>query len=526
MIVRNNSTTKGWQVGSTFLDPGSTKECEDRYYDDISSNSDLTVTSVAPSDLGKHHDTGPVMYDVNPVTGGISFSRDIDNTVSRIADTNMKVRPGSVVLPVTTSVTSGGWNVSSDAVLSAGAITAGGNQFMRVTNPAPASQSYAMLRRKIPASTIDLANGKIEIPVYVPPGMGSGAAISVILSSDSPAADPPTVGATNKMTWVFNQSQFHKGQVQILSIDPSATADTSQNIPESVVWTTSGVAPDPFASLQIAIYCPIPANSADPYFEFGPIAFGGYTTPNVFFWFDGAGTDSAHIKYVLPYLAKYGLKACFSVQGQIPIQSAQYANNIKRLSAAGHDIANEGLNHTAYGASSANAALLMSDVATAISNFASIGVTRGPSTIFAAPQNTLYPGTSPKLPSAAPLYAGISDLAAAGFKVVRYGNKVGFAASPLCPECPAAFGGVTCDLATYATMKKYLDAAELHGESVNFLFHAVTAPGGTASGLQCKYEEFTALVDDVAARIAAGRAVNQSPTEFIASYQRATGFAL
>lgn len=74
MIVRNNSTTRGWQVGSTFLEPGSTKTCEDRYYDDISGNADLTVTSGAPADLGKHHDTGPVMYDIDPVTRGIKFS--------------------------------------------------------------------------------------------------------------------------------------------------------------------------------------------------------------------------------------------------------------------------------------------------------------------------------------------------------------------------------------------------------------------------------------------------------------------
>lgn len=423
---------------------------------------------------------------------------------------------GVTVFPTTTSTAAGGWNVTSDTDISLGKHTFGGKTLTRFT--AKAGTNYCVIRRKVQVNKLLLASGRIDIPVLIPSQFASGAAIQITISKDNPVGDPPTATPTNRTSFTFAQDNFKKGMVQVLSIHPNALASTS---PNGASWVDVGTvtALDRYETLYFAIYCPIPNSTQsatnDNWFEIGDISFGASSTPTVILSFDGAGQDDTHVKYVLPLLNKYGWKAMFAVQGQIPTDNFEgTVERIKLIHEQGHDICNEGINHRNY---NTNAALLLADVEAAKVNLKAIGVSRGVDTVFAAPQNSLLPGTKGITDGTQPVTAGVSDLMANGFKFIRSTSRRVFQPSKLGREQVVNVGALGTEGITAASLGNYIDTLELHGGTGIVLFHAIvpTVPGINQTALS----EFTTFMQDLASRYAQGRINVMSATQFVAAYE-------
>lgn len=423
---------------------------------------------------------------------------------------------GNTVFPTTTSVSSGGWNVSGDTLISQGQYSFGGKRMTRFTanNTNP---NYCLLRRAVSVNMTALACGRIDIPVLIPGNYAAGGEFSIIVSKDNPAQNPPTATPANYSTFTFINSHFKRGQITVLSVDLSSTA---ANSPTGSGWVNTGtVTPaDMFQTLYFSIYCPIPNGIAsttnDNWFEIGDIQFNGFSTPTVVLFFDGAGQDPGHVHYVLPLLDKFGIKASFSVQGQVPtVNFAGDVERIKLIHSQGHDICNEGLNHTNY---ATNPATLLADMNTAKANFASIGVTRGVDTVWAAAQNILLPGTLAITNANPPTSAGVSDLAAAGYRFIRSGGRRVHNPVTSGNELINIGPFPSTDGATAATLISYLDVLEMQGGTGCILFHSIVP---TVSGInQTALSEFTAFINELGLRIGQNRIRARSATQYIDDY--------
>jgi hypothetical protein len=397
------------------------------------------------------------------------------------------ITPGFTARPATTSLASGGWSKTADISLSLSPNQYGVMATTRVTNIAGGTtDAYGTLRSVVAMDALGV-NGKFEIPVYIPLNIGNGAQIDIYLSSDVPGSNPPTVTATNNIKFSFPQSQFKKGQWQILSIHPNATTSTTSNPIDPINWVTTGTV-DTSNIKQIQVYTYIPGSGTDKYVDIGNISFGGTSTPYLMIGFDGAGQDLTHINTVLPTLRKYGMSACFSIQGQnIPVAG----NTIITLVAAGMEVSNEGLNHTNYNTSPAT---LLSDVATASANYDALSLGVGMyQQIFTAPQNSLSPSQ-------------ITSLQTAGFNFIRAGNRTYTPTSSLGVEPIAPIGQFPTSAMTSTQLIAALDAMELHGESCLVLFHSIpNIASGTATGTDVAASDFIAFIAEAALRVGQGR---------------------
>jgi hypothetical protein len=450
----------------------------------------------------------------NPVTGGIK-----KYSGSTVLDQRLKINPSSVILPASASNAAGGWSTNGDCSLSMLSETYNGRSIWRMSSTTGAAAGYPKIRRKIPVTARMAAHGRIEIPVRIPYGLGVGE-IQITVSSDEPANDPPSADPTNSAMWDFRIDQFRQGQWQIITIDPSATIANSTRIGQA--WSANGT-PDMTALKYIDIYVYFAGSAGVPgYVDFSDICSGGYATPYVLIGFDGAGQDPNHLEYAARRLNKWGLKAIFSVQGQIPtLTDTGQKALIAKLKADGHDFGNEGLNHTNYVSSPAT---LSADVDTAIANFATLGITAansGIGQVFCAPQEALNAIGSGLI--------GLDTLKTKGFRFCRSGNKHNFIApSSVGPDaffgvCPVVVG-VTSDTHDASVVATYLDAAELHGSMIQVMFHSIVASG--ASGTQTDLSVYNTVIDDIGARCYAGRMINGTPSLFLDEYKDATGYTI
>jgi Polysaccharide deacetylase len=400
-------------------------------------------------------------------------------------------RAGIVVAPATSSTAAAGWGVSGSGVTLTDVPGAYGTRNATRID-FPAGDQYLTLRRKI-AVDANGCFGKVELPVYIPRLFGNGA-VEYFVSSDTPAADPPTVTATNRTRVAFPNALFKRNSWQILSCDPTVSGtDVPNQVTVAVSGSGCGTA---FKQIEVYIFCP--AAATERYMMISDIAVGGYAKPFLMLSFDGAGTTASHVTLLEPILRRHGLKAIFAPQGQI---IGTYAKTLQRLKAAGHEIANEGMNHTNYGSSPAT---LYSDYATASANLAANGLAETPTPSFMAPQLSI-------------LTNDIAGLHGAGVKLIRSGNRDLFPVSALGAE-ELTIGSYAGDQKTSAEMIDYLDRMEAHGESGLLLCHEPVA--GVAGALQVNMTEFAAFAAEVATRMAQGRLLQGTASEFVSLYQR------
>lgn len=451
----------------------------------------------------------------NVGNNGDTIVIDYDLEGSGVVERKFKLDAGYTIFPASTSTAQGDWGVSADTIMSTGKYSFGGKPLIRFT--ATGGSNFCLLRRKVQVNKSLLATGRIDIPLLIPANYANGGAIQIFISKDNPVGDPPTATPANRSVFQFSQDNFKRGQVQVLSVHPNAVAASS---PNGTAWTDTGTVTtvDRYETLYFAIYCPIPNSvqsaTNDNWFELGDITFAGASTPTVILSFDGAGQDPSHVRYVLPLLSKYGFKGMFAVQGQvITTNFAGDVERIKLIHEHGHDIVNEGLNHTNY---LNNPATLLADVETAKNNYRSIGVTRGIDTVFAAAQNSLGAGTKGITDGNKPVTAGVTDLINIGFKFIRSTNRRLFQPSTLGRETSVNVGAFGTDGVSAATLGTYLDTMELHGGTGLILFHAIVP---TVTGInQTALSEFTTFMQDLATRVSQGRFNVMSATEYVATY--------
>jgi hypothetical protein len=435
-----------------------------------------------------------------------------------VAENKLTLEKGAVIFPASTSTAQGGWGVSGDTVMSTGTYSFGGKRLIRFT--ATGGSNFCTIRRKVQVNKLLLATGRIDIPLLIPANYANGGAIQIFISKDNPVGDPPTATPANRSSFQFSQDNFKRGQVQVLSIHPNAVAGDS---PNGNAWVDTGTvtSADRYETLYFAIYCPIPGTTqsatVDNWFEIGDIVFSAVSKPTVILCFDGAGQDPSHVRYVLPLLNKYGFKGMFAVQGQVITSNVNGdVERIKLLHEQGHDLVNEGLNHTNY---LNNPATLLADTQTAINNYRSIGVTRGIDTVFACAQNALGRGTKSITDGNKPVNAGITDLVDLGFKFIRSTDRRLFQPSTLGREPVINFGaGPTTDGVSAANLTARLDAIELHGATGLILFHAIVP---TVTGVnQTALASFTDFINDLGDRVSQGRMNVMSATQYIEAYEK------
>ena len=411
-----------------------------------------------------------------PVGGGVDFDQ----------------RAGFVVLPGGVTTGAGGWYVSGAPVtLSASSETYNGRACTRVDFPA--GDQYLTLRAKMRVDA-NGAYGKIELPVFLPLNFGSSAEIRIEVSSDTPAADPPTAAPTNSQTWVFANPTHNRGTWNIISIDPAA-ASASGTLPSNVTANAAVGTGGGTAWKQVRLYIYMPAAATDRYMLISDIAVGGYAKPFLMLSFDGAGSDAGHVALLEPVLREYGLKAIFAPQGQI---ISTYFSTLQRLKLAGHEIANEGLNHTNY---QSNPATLYTDYDTAQASLVSFGLATT-SSPFMAPQLSLLP-------------ADRAGLLSRGVPYIRAGGRDMVQVSAL-GDVPMVAAGFQIDQLTGAQMIQFLDRMELHGESGLMYGHGPVS--GTAGSLQFNMTEFATFAAEAAKRIGEGRLLHGTPSEFARYY--------
>lgn len=397
---------------------------------------------------------------------------------------------GQVVVPGGLVVGAGQWFMSgASATLTTSQQTYNGRPVTRVDFPA--GEQYLTLRA---AMRVDAngAFGKIELPVFLPHGFGGSAEVRVEVSSDNPAADPPTVAPTNSQTFVFANAMHNRGFWNILSIDPSASgvtvpANTSVNAPAG---TGGGN-----AWRQIRLYVYMPASATDRYMLISDICVGGYAKPWLMLSFDGAGSDAAHVTLLEPIMRKYGLRAIYAPQGQI---IDDYATTLQRLMLARHEIANEGLNHTNY---QNNPATLIADYNAAQAQLEAFGLASAPAPFMAA--------------QLAMLSTDRETLLNRGVPYIRAGGRDMIPVSAL-GDVPMIAGGFQIDQLTGAQMINYLNRLELHGESGLMYGHGPVS--GAAGSLQFNVSEFETFAAEAAKRIAEGRLMHGTPSEFVKAY--------
>lgn len=406
-------------------------------------------------------------------------------------------RPGNVARSVTSVIGAGGWNKNGDAsfTLTDSPNSFNNNSAIRLTN-VTGSDSFAKIRSVVALDAIGVS-GKIEIPVFIPANLAVGATITATVSSDA-SSNPPTADPTNSHNFIFQPSQFKRGQWQFLTVDFNATSTTTPNPVDGTLVTVLGTGADLTNIKQIQLYCYIPASGSDKYLDIGPISFGTLATPSVILCFDGAGADLTHFAYVLPALAKYGFTANFSIQGQnIPSN----VNAIKKLLNAGMEISNEGLNHTNY---LNNPSTFTADISTNTANFdaLSLGVDFYKK-IYTAAQNALS-------------VSQIQQLVTAGYKLIRAGTRCLTPVSNLGFEPSTPFGSYATSAKTGAQLITMLDTIELHGESTLMTFHSIpNITAGSATGTDVALPDFLAFINELGLRIGQGRIIQSSCLNYV-----------
>jgi hypothetical protein len=413
-------------------------------------------------------------------------------------DKSIVLSKGFVAKPFTTSQSTGGWNKNNDSsfTLTESPLTYGdGKKMIRLTNVSGAD-SFMTIRSVVSIDAVGLS-GKVEIPVFIPTNLSTGVTVAISISDIVSGSNPPTASAANRRAFTFQPSQFKRGQVQSLSVNLDCTANTTPNPTDGTTVTIIGSAVNTSVIRQIQIIVYMPA-VGDKYVDIGEITFGNYSTPTVMMIFDGAGADTTHLAYVLPLLEKYNLKACFSPQGQTIPSCTQMLNYLVNQ---GHEVANEGLNHTNY---FNNPATFTADVTQANNNYAAIGIaTDSYKKIYAAAQNELS-------------IAQINELIARGYTFIRAGNRAITPIPTVGSEPKTPIGAFSTGAKTGAQLINALDTVELHGEAVLCLFHAIpNIAAGTATGTDVALPDFTEFIDELALRISQGRMVNMGLVNYV-----------
>lgn len=416
-----------------------------------------------------------------------------------------KITPAECVLPAN-STANERWLVQ-DAVVTAG----GGYNDQPTIRIVPAAAEgqpgYVNARRTIKQYDQPTAIGRVDIPVFVPSGIGTGFTIDLMVSSDDPAATPPNVTPANRRTYKFQPDQMKQGSWAILSVHLDATADNSPSI--GTGWASSGTGANTRAIRQIQLFVNFPGNNTQPRFiELGPVCIGAYTKPFIMIGADAGGSDEGHIRDLLPIARKYGLVLAFACDAANLLDSVNFGKAlaiVRQYQLEGHDTINEGVGHKNY-SQAGNVPLLGPDVDTANARFPQLGEVQANEFIFGCPQNAL---SGP----------GVEQLQARNYRMVRFGSKRSLVANQFGKESLIGVAAIAADQASAETLIKWLDSAELNGSSFLYLIHSLTtseAPGGTQTNI-VQFELFCA---ELAKRRDAGRLLQGSMSEFEAMWSQ------
>lgn len=391
-------------------------------------------------------------------------------------------RPGMVALAATASTSAGGWFVDSGATLSLVPSTVSASGFaVRVTCP-NTTGVLVTLRRKIVIANPNTMSGKIEFGSYVPPNVGAGFTINIVASSDTPAADPPTVTASNRASFLWQPSQVRTGFEQVFGVNLTAPNGQTPDLstPQNVSMTGT---PDLYNIHQIQIGINFPGGAgADMYCDIGDISFGANSTPMVMLGWDGGGEYPSHHQYIVPLLEEFNMRATFSPQGQI-IDACSL--ELLRMYAAGHDISNEGLNHTDY---SVNPSTLLADFAATRAKLNGYGMTRA-SNIATMPRNAILSGYTSG-------GAGAKDLLSAGYIGIRASNKWTIP-TPATGHGTGLYGAYGYDQQNATQIDQFIQSLILLGESGLLLGHDLVA-SGTPGSLQITLSTLTSVLESLA----------------------------
>jgi len=446
--------------------------------------------------------------DVDAVKGAAKIQRESTTGqlyITDVTEPEFQISPAQCVL-LANSTAEERWLVQ-DAVVTTGS-SYNEQDTIRITpSAAEGNPGYVNARRTIKEFDRPTAVGRIDFAVFVPSGIGTGFTIDLMVSSDPPAATPPSATPANRRTYRFQPDQMKQGSWAILSVHMDATADNSPSI--GTGWTVSGTGADTRAIKQIQLFINFPGNNTQARFiELGPLCIGAYSKPFIMIGFDAGGSDEGHIRDVLPILRKYGLKASFACDAAnllASVNSGKALAIVQQLQLDGHDTICEGVGHKNY-SQAANIDLLGPDVDIANSRFPHLSQIQANEIIFGAPQNAL---TGP----------GINQLLQRGYQMIRFGSKRALIANQFGKESLIGVAAIAGDQASSETLIKWLDAAELNGSSYLYLFHSLTtseSPGGT----QTNIAHFEAFCAELAKRRDSSRVLHGTMSKFNRIWRR------
>lgn len=389
-------------------------------------------------------------------------------------------RPGMVALPATASTSPGGWSVDAGATLSLVPSALSPSGFAtRVQCPVTGATTVTM-RRKITKTFPVSFSGKVSLRVKPGPLVGN-ITINTVLSSDIPAADPPTVTPANRASYLWQPSQWRQGFDQVMGVNLTAPAgrvpDLSTNFPADPTTafplgqpiSITG-APDlyNYHQIQLVLFFPAGVAAADMYMDIGDIMFDENATPFIMFGFDGAGEYPSHRQLIRPLFDEFGIPCAFSPQGQV---ITSVLDELMTAYADGHDVTNEGFDHINY---ANNPTRLVPDFVAARDLLNSFGMRRA-SSIATMPNNAILSGLSPAGDGAKQLF----DL---GFIGIRASNKWSIPVTTGGKGAPI-FGAYGIDKCSTAEMTAQLEGCIINGESTLYLGHDATQ-STTPSNLQ------------------------------------------
>lgn len=222
-------------------------------------------------------------------------------------------------------------------------------------------------RIKIPPTA--WVNGVIDLQIYIPWASAGSFYMGLTVSSDTPAADPPTANPTNRRFMNISPDFITKGKWTSLRINRDGKIFTN-GIPNGTAWVDVGTVDlNEIEYLGVLLGCTIAVPDAERYVLLDTVAINGYRKPFVIIGADGFGTSS-HSSYLRSALSSRGFNGYIAGDGDLAAGASSFLTSWYE---DGNDVISEGMNHTGY---SANPSLLSGDYDTARGILDGLGFTR------------------------------------------------------------------------------------------------------------------------------------------------------
>lgn len=401
---------------------------------------------------------------------------------------------------------------STTAFFSAGGWNYGGPMSRAITTTNPRRPGTSVLRMdsgataltsnsfriycKVPAVAV---TDTITVWVYLPELSAGNATVNIYLSSDTPAADPPTARPSNYLKMSTVSGDIVYGCWTPITIHKTGKL-YSQAVPNGTSWVTTGT---PNASeieyIEIEYSHDASVISAERYMVLDTVEVNGKAKPLVMLGFDGVPDASAAVDggamlgKTRALFEKYGLLGYIANDGNNV--ASQYAE-CAPLYAQGWDMISQGMGHRNY---QNEPQYLSAEFDQAAAIYQSYGFTRSLD-CFAYPFNARSLATD-------------AVLAAKGVKHARAFRRPAMTVSSTGSHPMLAVGSYDAGQKTSAQMIAWLDDAISTGQHMNMYTHIMRSSASTS--VETTFSEYATFMAYLADKHYSGACEVVTPSMFV-----------